>query len=182
MPDLIIQKLCPLEGGYDHLAQNRLLLLQIRKLLLKVPVFFLLWYHAHFESAVKGLDQGSGCLCDLLVDVVDLGLHGVEFLPEKLYQLMVLLQVPVSLASEVLPSRREYVHHAEVASCVRGVLRVLLGRLELAHGFAYIIKYITSTHRLGKHHLNYSCNTSEGKSKQIVCPDPLDLVSFSIGK
>ena len=94
---------------------------------MKISIFFLLRYHAHLEVTVEGLDQGGGCLGDLLIDVVDLGLHGVQLLPKKLDQLVILLQVPVSLAGKILPSPREYVHHAEVASCVRGVLRILLG-------------------------------------------------------
>jgi hypothetical protein len=102
---------------------------------LEVAVFFLLRNHAHLEVTIEGLDQRGGSLGDLFINVLNFSLHGVQLLPEKLDQLVVLLQVTIGLASEVLPSVIKYLHHAEVTGCVRGILRILLGRVELAHAF-----------------------------------------------
>ncbi len=103
---LLIQQLCPFERRHDHLTEDGFLLLKVSELLLEVGILLLLTNHAQLESAVERLDEGSGGLSDLLVDVVDLGLHGHQFLPEELDQLVVLLQLAVSLPRQVLTYSR----------------------------------------------------------------------------
>lgn len=72
------------EGGHDHLAEDGLLLLEFGQLFLEVGVFLLLVDHAQLQRAVQGLDQGRGGFGYLLVDVFDLGAHGLQLLPEEL--------------------------------------------------------------------------------------------------
>ena len=112
---------------------------------MEVAVLLLLRNHAQLEVAIERLDQRSGGLGYLLVNVLNFGLHSVKLLSEQLDQFVVFLQVTISLAGQVLPSRIKYVHHAEVTGRVCGILRILLGRVELAHAL-YSVKYITSTH------------------------------------
>lgn len=77
MSHLIIELLGALEGSRDHLAQHGLLLLKISDLFLEVGILFLLRDHAHLQIAVERLNQRSSSFHYLLVDVVDLGPHGV---------------------------------------------------------------------------------------------------------
>jgi hypothetical protein len=70
-----VEMVRPLVRGDDHLAQNRLFLLQLGQLLLEVSVLFLLVCHAQLQTAVERLDERSSSLDYFLVDVIDLGLH-----------------------------------------------------------------------------------------------------------
>lgn len=77
--------------GHNHLAQNAFFLFEVGQLILEVAVFFLLVDHSQFKAAIEGLHEGSGRLGYLLVDVFDLGPHGVQFLPEEFDQFVILL-------------------------------------------------------------------------------------------
>ena len=100
--DFLVEYLAAFEGGRDHLAQDRLLLLEVRQLLLEVIILLLLVYHPQLQPVVQGLHEWSGCLHDLLADVLDLGLHGGEVLSVEFDQLVVLLQVLVGFPGQVL--------------------------------------------------------------------------------
>lgn len=92
----------PLGGGHYHLVQDRLLLLQLGQLVLEVDVLLLLVDHAQFQGAVQRLDKRPSGVHDLVVVILDLGLHALQLLPEELDQLVVLLQILVGLADQIL--------------------------------------------------------------------------------
>ena len=72
-----MQRVRPFERSHNHLAQHRLLLLQLSQLLLEVVILLLLVYHAQLQRTVERLHQGVGRLEDLLVNVFDFGFHTV---------------------------------------------------------------------------------------------------------
>jgi hypothetical protein len=120
MPDFLVEQLHTFMRGHDHLSQHRLLLLQIGYLLLEIRVLLFLRNHAEFQPAKKRLQKGGGGLVDLLVYVLNLGLHRGQILPEELHQLVVLLQILVRLSGQVL-------NQAQVTNSVGRVLTVLFG-------------------------------------------------------
>lgn len=93
-----IESVCPLEGGDNHLAEHRFLLLEISELFLEVVILLFLGYHAQLQSSVQRLHKRRCGLRDLLVYILDFGPHGVQLLTEELDQLVVLLQVLVCLS------------------------------------------------------------------------------------
>ena len=100
--DFLVEYLAAFEGGRDHLAQDGLLLLEVRQLLLEVIILLLLVYHPQLQPVVQGLHQRGRRLHDLLADVLDLGLHRGQVLSVEFDQLVVLLQVLVRLPRQVL--------------------------------------------------------------------------------
>ena len=115
MTDFIVELFGAFGGGYDHLAEDGFLFFQLGELILEIVILLLLGDHAHLQTSVEAFDEGVGGVHDFVVGVFDFVLHGFEILPEKFNQLVVLLEVLVGLAHEVLD-------HAEVAGRVGGVL------------------------------------------------------------
>lgn len=96
------QFLGPLGSGDYHLVQYRFLFLQLRELILEVRIFFLLVHHPQLQVAVQRFHQRPRCVHDLIVIIFYLILHCFQLLPEQLDQLVILLEILVSLAHEIL--------------------------------------------------------------------------------
>ena len=101
-----MELLCSFEGGCDHLAQNRLLFLEVGQLLLEVVIFLLLVDHPQLQAAVEGLHKRGRGFYYLLVYVLDFGLHRVEFLPVQLDEFVVLLEIFVGFPGQILGRER----------------------------------------------------------------------------
>lgn len=104
--DLLVHLLCLLGGGYDHLAEDGFLLLELGDLVLEVGVFLFLVNHAQLQAPVQGLHQWSGGVQYFVIAIANLIPHGVQVLTEKLDQLVVLLEVLVGLPDQVLDKGR----------------------------------------------------------------------------
>ena len=91
MSYFFVENFSPLGGGYDHLVEDGLFLLQVCDLVLEVEVFLFLVEHSPLQLSIQGFHEWVGGILNFLVGIVDPILHGGELLPEKLNQLMVLL-------------------------------------------------------------------------------------------
>lgn len=84
---------------------------------------------AHLELPRAGLDRRVHGVEDLLMVVLDTVLHQLQLLPERLDELVVLLQLLVCLPNQILPSSTIYLHQVQMPYCVAGALRRVLGEL-----------------------------------------------------
>ena len=102
MSNILIKLIRSLERCNNHLREYRFLFLEISELLLKIIILLFLINHAQLKRTVQRLHQRCRSRSNLLIYVIDLRPHAVQLLPEQLDQLVVLLQVLIRLASQVL--------------------------------------------------------------------------------
>ena len=102
LSNLLIEFLWSFEGGVDHLAEDWFLFFEICQLVLEVVVLLLLVQHPHLQLPVQSLNQWHRGIGDLIVGVEYFGLKRLKVLSEEFDKFVVLLEVFVGLARQVL--------------------------------------------------------------------------------